>query len=351
MAQRIALFDNLKGIAILLVVLGHFVTRAQNGDASHMLQTVASYIYLFRMPLFLFASGLFAGLAWCKKRNAPVDKFLLYLLLYLIFMSAVSAVDSFISGHVDILNYFVVGSAPWFMLVLALFMLMVPVIGSMKPIVFLPMSIVVAVASGVYLDNSTTLSLSRAFVYLPYFALGFYLQPSNVMNLVSSIHEKIGPYFTKIMSISILILILVLFYFLPDDVLIYIKRLSSGMNLLTSISDSWGIALWVICLLRVIEYGVVVLVLALLILAIPQEHSVFTIWGERSFQIYIAHMFVMYYAIDAFNFYEILCPLFDLAVWTPFIFAPILTWLLSIPKFPNAWIKSLSSWCKKISSF
>ena len=37
MTQRIALFDNLKGIAILLVVLGHFVTRAQNGDASHML--------------------------------------------------------------------------------------------------------------------------------------------------------------------------------------------------------------------------------------------------------------------------------------------------------------------------
>lgn len=31
MAQRIALFDNLKGIAILLVVLGHFVEQQLMG--------------------------------------------------------------------------------------------------------------------------------------------------------------------------------------------------------------------------------------------------------------------------------------------------------------------------------
>ena len=46
MAQRIALFDNLKGIAILLVVLGHFVEQATYGDASHILQTVLTYIYI-----------------------------------------------------------------------------------------------------------------------------------------------------------------------------------------------------------------------------------------------------------------------------------------------------------------
>lgn len=93
------------------------------------------------MPLFRFVSGLFAGLAWYKKRNAPVDKFLLYLVLYILFMLALSAVESILSGTVEIMNYFVVGSAPWFMLVLTLFMITVPIIGSMKPVVFLPISI------------------------------------------------------------------------------------------------------------------------------------------------------------------------------------------------------------------
>lgn len=54
MAQRIALFDNLKGIAILLVVLGHFVEQATYGDASHMLQTVLTYIYIYSICRYFF---------------------------------------------------------------------------------------------------------------------------------------------------------------------------------------------------------------------------------------------------------------------------------------------------------
>ncbi len=351
MTQRIALFDNLKGIAILLVVLGHFVEQATHGDASHILQTVLTYIYLFHMPLFLFVSGLFAGLAWYKKRNAPVDKFLLYLVLYILFMLALSVVESILSGTVEIMNFFVVGSAPWFMLVLALFMIMVPIIGSMKPVVFLPISIFVAAASGIYLDNATTLSLSRAFVYLPYFALGFYLQPSNIIRFVDFFRNKIGVCLVKVLCAVLLCALFLLLYSFPNEALIYFKKISSGLNLLTVVSDSWNVPLWLVCLLRVVEYGVVVIIMATIILLLPKDLSIFTKLGERSFQIYIAHMFVIYYAIAAMHFYETFCPVFEFVVWTPFIFAPILTWLLSIPKFPNVWIKNLSSWCKKFSSF
>ena len=56
MGKRDALLDILKGIGIILVVLGHIL---QNG--------IGSIIYLFHMPFFFFLSG--AGLGYSKKQN------------------------------------------------------------------------------------------------------------------------------------------------------------------------------------------------------------------------------------------------------------------------------------------
>lgn len=74
---RIALFDNIKGIAILLVVLGHFCARIVGFTDSHLIYTTLTFIYFFHMPLFLFCSGLFAGKSWYKRHQAPSDKVLL----------------------------------------------------------------------------------------------------------------------------------------------------------------------------------------------------------------------------------------------------------------------------------
>lgn len=56
---RDARFDTLKGFLILSVVFGHFFTH----DASHAVasDTIANFIYLFHMPLFVFVSGYFTN--------------------------------------------------------------------------------------------------------------------------------------------------------------------------------------------------------------------------------------------------------------------------------------------------
>ena len=56
MKQRLAYFDNLKGFAILLVVLGHCI---QLCDTSEHYQLLFDLIYAFHMPLFMAVSGYF----------------------------------------------------------------------------------------------------------------------------------------------------------------------------------------------------------------------------------------------------------------------------------------------------
>jgi uncharacterized membrane protein YcfT len=50
--QRIQYIDRLKGLAIILVVMGHIFGFHQPDDG------INTFIYTFHMPLFMFLSGL-----------------------------------------------------------------------------------------------------------------------------------------------------------------------------------------------------------------------------------------------------------------------------------------------------
>ena len=54
--KRLLYFDNLKGFAILLVVLGHCI---QQCDTEGNYQFLYRLIYAFHMPLFMAVSGYF----------------------------------------------------------------------------------------------------------------------------------------------------------------------------------------------------------------------------------------------------------------------------------------------------
>lgn len=54
MTQRLGYIDNLKGLAIILVVIGHVVLHCALGKDNWIYQ----FIYTFHMPLFIFISGL-----------------------------------------------------------------------------------------------------------------------------------------------------------------------------------------------------------------------------------------------------------------------------------------------------
>ena len=297
---RIALFDNIKGIAILLVVLGHFCARIVGFTDSHLIYTTLTFIYFFHMPLFLFCSGLFAGKSWYKRHQAPSDKVLLYMILYLIFLGLIVVLDLVVFHKTPGVNPFVVTGAPWFMLVLGLFMLMVPIMGSVRPASFLAVSILLAVGSGVFLTE------------------------------VAAIFAALYLLFT-------------------NTQLTFIKRISTGMNLLSVLSVRWHVDLWILALLRIVQYAAVFVMGALVVLLCPKHKCFLTFMGERSFQMYIFHILIMY-CISYYNWYEPLVAANRLWILSPYVFAPILTALLAWPKGPNNLVKDISDWTKSVTA-
>ena len=56
--ERIYLYDNVKCLAIILVVIGHAINYLTDFDGYTLEKGMYVMIYSFHMPLFLFVSGL-----------------------------------------------------------------------------------------------------------------------------------------------------------------------------------------------------------------------------------------------------------------------------------------------------
>ena len=55
--KRIYLFDNIKFLLILLVVIGHLIEHSPMLKTQDCFRGIFLYIYAFHMPLFIFISG------------------------------------------------------------------------------------------------------------------------------------------------------------------------------------------------------------------------------------------------------------------------------------------------------
>jgi len=77
--QRLLYFDNLKGFAILLVVLGHCI---QQCDSEGSYQFLYNLIYAFHMPLFMAVSGFFGYKSNVEILQVTKKKFLRLMVPY-----------------------------------------------------------------------------------------------------------------------------------------------------------------------------------------------------------------------------------------------------------------------------
>lgn len=109
MAKRIALFDNIKGVLIILVVAGHFMHPVHNDNLA--LSAAFDVIYLFHMPLFVFVSGLFAKGAY-REGHLNVNRMISFLVLGLAYQAAYLA----ISGMLTPQRMLLFTSAPWYLI-------------------------------------------------------------------------------------------------------------------------------------------------------------------------------------------------------------------------------------------
>lgn len=194
--ERIYKFDNMRGIAIFFIVLGHmlFVQKFHN------VQLVHNFLYIIHLPIFFFVAGYFAKIG----PDQPIKAFKRLIIPYLIF----NIVYTFFSIAIGIpygWKLFVVPTfALWFLIVLFFMKMALPIYDRLKyPIII---AVILALFIG-FIDFEPYFEIPRFFAFTPVFLIGFYYE--DIKAKIQNSYPSIANIFSK-KVIVVLIAVLVI---------------------------------------------------------------------------------------------------------------------------------------------
>lgn len=195
MKQRDAYFDNVKGILILLVVIGHLIEPFYL--KSKFVESLYTFIYTFHMPAFIFLSGLFF--------KPDLKKAFYFLKLYLAFQFLRLGLEYFIfHRNLTLYSFLYPAWTLWYLLSMFFWYL----IGYFNEKLKISVTIMFAISLliGFIPFANSIFSFQRTFAYLGFFALGAFINYKNFKN-------KLFYIYTNHIYIYIMILYCIVIFF------------------------------------------------------------------------------------------------------------------------------------------
>lgn len=292
--ERIYLYDNIKFVAILLVVVGHsigIIPEVANGN--WLEKSLFTAIYSFHMPLFIFLSGLFVK-PMDKSTKFPKQRVISFILIGVIirvFMSLLRLILNMKPSY-GVLDMY--DTYAWFMWAMAIWLVITWIFREYDTKIILLLSLVVGCMAGLDKNLGDKLVLMRIIVFLPFFLIGYMLTPDGLLKLLSKRWLKITAVFV--------IAGLMLYFLLSHDVYTVLKPLFTGRNtfdfLKASELNNFGIPLRMLC--YVISASLAVSVMCL----IPNRNFGFiTKMGTKTLQIYFWHRLILT-VFESFKVYD-----------------------------------------------
>lgn len=173
MEERNHFFDNVKGIAIVLVFFTHLLELLPREDPVVYLTFLG---YSFLMCLFSFCSGYFS--VHLTPRKALANLLYPYLIWQTLYYFLMVALQNTAYLSVSYLNYTFPVWLTWYLLSSFLWFLLMPLFRSETPrgaLCSLTAAVVIGLAVGFDKSVQRYLSLSRTLVYFPFYLAGYYL--------------------------------------------------------------------------------------------------------------------------------------------------------------------------------
>ena len=308
MKQRIAYWDNLKYVMIVLVVVGHFVLENNSGIDSASFKSLAAFIYLFHIPTFFFISGYFF-----KKKSALwnaltyvlyaiATKLVMFFGKWAVYMIAIKIFNRQVKYEPVNLSFIKYGDMIWFLIVLAIAEVLMFVLDKVNTKVLLVIVIVIGCLVG-YISGIGGTSVTgdyfawfRVLVMFPFFVFGKVIKE---YNLVEKLREKSS---LRILS-GVLIVGVFLFFILNVLKVHNYTSLFSGRNAYGIISSDWAsdIASSAVlfkagALLRLVAYVVTFIMCLSWTLVIPDKNiPFFTKCGSKTILIFMFHYLGLYF--------------------------------------------------------
>lgn len=274
-SKRSKFFDNAKFILIFLVVFGHLISPLKEEDG--ILFTLYTVIFLFHMPAFILISGYFAK--GYKKKGYFIKSIKKILLPYFIFQ-IIYSIFYFLNGQENRIDFDFLHPhwSLWFLLSLFFWNVLLYLFARLKWIGFF-ISIVLGIAIGFVDHAGSFLSLSRTFVFFPYFLLGFLLNGDQLKKIIRARYS---------LPVGIVMIVGTYVFFgfsFPQDALPWLLGDTSYANMGgEELADG---------LTRVLQYGLTLIVVFGFLALIPSNQFKVTQIGERTLYIYLFHGFII----------------------------------------------------------
>lgn len=295
--ERSPYWDNIKGILISIVVLGHFLWAYRGlGFASFLV----NFIYLFHMPAFIFVSGFFSKSDHSRSRLSVFKLAVIYIIFNMIMM--IFSFVLFDTSFQLITPYY----SFWFLISLIVWRLTIKYVDKAKNI--LVISIIVAILIGFWSDVTNVLVISRTVAFYPFFIVGYKLSVDKVNNFINN--RKPLDYFKGI---------LLLLYTICLSTLFILKN--TGLSESNLLMESYGYIFNLFY--RIAIFSIAGLMTMSIVILTPQKPlPVLCKWGRNSLAIYVLHrfislIFVKVYSVNNYNPYYIILA-FCLSVITLF---------------------------------
>lgn len=207
--QRDDRFDNIRGVLIILVVIGHFLMPLYQ---TRFITGIFYAIYIFHMPCFILVSGYYAK-SCIKNGRFRWGKVVQVLWLYFLYENVVFITEGLVYGRSGpIPNYFYEEGAPWYLLTLGTYYLITPLISRVKKaegrLITVLFSIVLVIILKYLIHVESFLCIDRTLSFLPFYIAGFYLS----IDIVSRYVLWSGKRIMELVSVIILLIVLLLSY-------------------------------------------------------------------------------------------------------------------------------------------
>lgn len=259
-AHRIDYWDNLKGLLIILVVIGHFLLPC-SGKAGMLV----AWIYTFHMPAFIFVAGYLTS-----KKSCGTESLVKILLLYLMLQGFMCPFgNSFQQCTYNITqSYF----SAWFMLALLLYRLTAPLIRKIGFVLFF-FSLLLSLLIGFTGNSLEALCLQKIIALWPFFVTGVLMQKIIPRDGVrKNIKKQIAFVIVAVVTTCVVIFLL-----------------KKGI---IDFSDwMWGTYMGLKgCSMRVMMFVIAGSYIASLLFLCPSKKiPMITQWGKSSLSIYVLH--------------------------------------------------------------
>lgn len=273
--KRSAKWDNVKFFLIFLVVLGHAMEIfCKNFSAA---RSLFIFIYSFHMPAFIFVSGMFS------KRTVNSERFRaerivpfipLWILLHF-FRNA----GLYIYNNNRSFSLLDQNNIAWFMLAMFVFQTLSWALRKRNRKLVLLFSVILSILAGFVKAIGPTLSLSRLFVFYPFFLLG-------IMTEREDLEEIFRKPSVKRASVIFLLGVFVLtFVFEPECY--RFRRMFTGQNSYYLYPGGFKSTNWII---RLILYPFSLLMCFSFFCIIPEKKAFYTDAGKHTLSIYFWHL-------------------------------------------------------------